>query len=166
MLDEAPGVGQRVSECVKTTPERLRDNFDRSRNNDVVRRLSRVDVLNYASKIWKGQESIARAIASETIRIVGEAHEKAPSFFWGESGKWVFGGVFYLLGRRMKVARSQKQIARSLDTNEMTIRDSYRKWLEHFPEFWPEATAHPKESSSERSKPPSHPRSKRIAKFL
>jgi hypothetical protein len=32
-------------------------------------------------------------MASATMRIINEAYEKAPSFFWGKSGKWVLGGL-------------------------------------------------------------------------
>jgi transcription initiation factor TFIIIB Brf1 subunit/transcription initiation factor TFIIB len=131
-----------------------------------LRQLNHTDILNHTSKIWEEQEPTAHAIASETARIINEAIEKAPSFFWGKSRKWILGGLFYLLGRRIGVAKTQKQIARCLDTDEMTIRDSYREWLGHFPEFWFETTARPKESHSKRSKPSSNPNSKKMAKFL
>jgi hypothetical protein len=155
-----------MSECANTVLKTLGENGNKSRNNDVLRRLNRIDVLNYASKIWEGQEPTAQPIASETVRIINEANEKAPSFFWGKSRKWILSGLFYLLGRRIGVAKTQKQIARCLDTNETTVRDSYRRWLGHFPEFWPETTAHLKERHSKRSKTPSNPHAKQMAKFL
>ena len=165
-MGDASRVELKPSERNNTADKKLGENFDRPGNDDDLRQLTLIDVLNYASKIWKGQELVAKTMTSETVRIIRQAHEKMPSFFANKSRKWLLGGLFYLIGKEMNVARSQKQIARSLDTDEMTIRDSYREWLGHFPKFWPKATARPKKRSSERSEASSHPRSKRIDKFL
>ncbi len=165
-MGDAASVDPKLSERDNTAAKKLHENVDRSGNDDALRRLSLIDVLNYSSKIWKGQELVARAMASETVRIIREAREKAPSFFWGKSRKWILGGLFYLVGRKMHVTKTQKQIATCLDTDEMTIRNSYREWLGHFPEFQPEATAYRKERYGKRNKPPLNPHSKRMAKFL
>ena len=142
------------------------ENVDRSGNIDDLRRLTLIDVLNYASKIWKGQELVAKTITSETVTIIREAHEKGPSFFRGKSRKWLLGGLFYLIGKKINVPKTQKQMAKCLGTDEITIRDSYQEWLMHFPEFWPETNAHQKERHSETSKDTFNSHSKRMAKFL
>jgi hypothetical protein len=106
----------------------------------ISRRLSHVDTLYWANKTWKGQRQVAESMASKAIRLVFEAYEKNPPFFGSKSRKWILGGLFYLLGQRNGVAKTQKQIAQSLKTNEMTIRASYREWLAQFPKFWSETT--------------------------
>jgi len=108
------------SRSLKKTP-------DKSRNNYVLRRLNRVDAYFSMSNVWGGQEPAARAVASESVRIITEAYEKAASFFGSKSKEWVLGGLFYLLGQR-GVSKTQKQIARCLDTSQMTIRNSYQDW--------------------------------------
>ena len=128
-----------------------------------MRRLGVVDVLNYSSKIWKGQEHLAEMVTTETVRILRKAHEKEPTFFQDKNKKWVLGGLFYLIGRKMNVTKTQKHIARCLNTSGATIRNSYLEWLRHFPEFWPEATTHLEEKFDEKS--PLGPHS-RVDKFL
>jgi hypothetical protein len=142
------------------------ENATKPSSNYVLRRLDRADILSYASDLWRAQGSIAQAIASETVRIIHLAYTKAPSFFEDKNRKWILGGLFYLLGRRMSAGKTQKQIARCLGTSEMTIRKSYKKWLGSFPEFWPEATMHLQEGHDKRSEPSPGSSSKRVAKFL
>lgn len=101
----------------------------------ISRRLSHDDALYWANKTWEDQRQVVESMASKAIRLVFEAYEENPAFFGSRSRKWILGGLFYLLGQRNGVARTQKQIAKSLDTNEMTIRTSYREWLAQFPEF-------------------------------
>jgi transcription initiation factor TFIIIB Brf1 subunit/transcription initiation factor TFIIB len=164
-LGDASRVEPKPSERDNTAAKKL-ENVDRSGNDDDLRRLTLIDVLNYASRIWKGQELVAKTIASETVKIIREAHEKQPSFFWDKSRKWLLGGLFYLIGKKTNVPKTQNQIAKCLDTGEITIRDSYREWLRHFPEFWPETMMHPSERHSGTCKGSFNPRSKRMAKFL
>jgi transcription initiation factor TFIIIB Brf1 subunit/transcription initiation factor TFIIB len=166
-LGDASGVDPKIFECANATSKKLGENVSRYGNDDDLRRLTLIDVLNYASKVWKGQELLAKTAASEAVRIIREAHEKVPSFFWDKSRKWLLGGLFYLIGKKMNVPKTQKQIAKCLDTDEITIRDSYREWLVHFPEFWPETVTHPKERQhSKTSKGSFNSHSKRMAKFL
>jgi transcription initiation factor TFIIIB Brf1 subunit/transcription initiation factor TFIIB len=149
------------------TVRRPRENIDEIEISCDLRQLTLIDVLNYSTKIWKRQEPLAEAVASETVRVIRKAHAKLPSFFWSEGRKWVLGGLFYLVGRKMNAAKTQKQIARCLDTNEMTVKNSYLEWVGHFPELWPEIAEHPKEKNNEKkSKQSSHARSKQMAKFL
>jgi transcription initiation factor TFIIIB Brf1 subunit/transcription initiation factor TFIIB len=127
-LGDASRVDPEPSGRDNTAAKKLsRENVERSGNNDDLRQLGLIDVLDYASKIWKGQELAAKAMASEAVRIIREAYEKAPSFFSDKSRKWVLGGLFYLVGIKMNAAKTQKKIARCLDTEEMTIRNSYRE---------------------------------------
>jgi transcription initiation factor TFIIIB Brf1 subunit/transcription initiation factor TFIIB len=67
-------------------------------------------------------------MASDATRLICEAYEKNPAFFGNRSKKWVLGGLFYLLGKKHDEPKTQKRIADILDSNEMTIRDSYQKW--------------------------------------
>jgi transcription initiation factor TFIIIB Brf1 subunit/transcription initiation factor TFIIB len=86
--------------------------------------------------MWEGQKHVAESVASEATRLISEAYERNPAFFGNKSKKWILGGLFYQFGQTLGCPRTQKQIARVLDTNEMTIRASYRAWLKSFPEFW------------------------------
>jgi hypothetical protein len=90
----------RKYDCTNTALKKLEENADKSRNNYILRRLNRVDILKYASNVWGGQEPTARAVASETVRIITAAYEKAASFFGSKSKEWVLGCLFYLLGQK------------------------------------------------------------------
>jgi hypothetical protein len=164
-LDDASGINLKLSEHDSTAARKLEENIDRSGNNDDLRRLGVADVLNYSSRIWRGQDHVAEMMTSETVRILRKAHEKTPTFFRDKSKKWVLGGLFYLVGRKMNAAKTQKHIARCLDTDEMTIKNSYREWFRHFPEFWPQATVHLEERYDKKDEPLLGPHS-RMDKFL
>ena len=104
----------------------------------ILRRLSHAQALFWANETWEGQGQVAKGMASKAMTLVLRAYEKNPAFFGNKSRKWILGGLFYLLGQRSGAAKTQKQIARSLGTTEMTIRASCREWLTQFPEFWSE----------------------------
>jgi transcription initiation factor TFIIIB Brf1 subunit/transcription initiation factor TFIIB len=100
-----------------------------------IERLSSKKVLLYASKLWK-DKLIAEFIAAETSKIIETVCKKRIVFFSGKSAKGVLSGIFYLLGRRNKAKKTQREIARSLNTNDVTVRDSYREWLDAFPDLF------------------------------
>jgi transcription initiation factor TFIIIB Brf1 subunit/transcription initiation factor TFIIB len=100
-----------------------------------TKRLSSKKVLICASKLWQ-DKSIAEAMASEASRIIKTAYEKKSVFFSGKSEKGLLAGIFYLLGRKNKAIKTQREIARSLNTNDVTVRSSYREWIDAFPELF------------------------------
>ena len=102
----------------------------------ISRRLSYADVLECALKTWTGEAQVAKSVAANTWAIVCEAYESSPAFLGNKSKKWILGGLFYQLGLECEHPKTQKQIARILGTNEVTIRDSYHAWLRNFPKFW------------------------------
>lgn len=100
-----------------------------------VERLSSKKVLVFASEVWK-DKSVAELIAAETSEIIKTVYRKGSVFFSGRSEKGILSGIFYLLGRKNKVRKTQREIARSLNTNDVTVRVSYREWLSAFPELF------------------------------
>jgi len=89
----------------------------------------------YCHKVWQDQPSIAEKIASDVLLILTQAYERKPCFFSGKSEKGILSGLLYHLSRRCKSAKTQRAIARSLKTTEMTVRASHRNWLEQFPDL-------------------------------
>jgi transcription initiation factor TFIIIB Brf1 subunit/transcription initiation factor TFIIB len=104
-------------------------------------RLSSKKVLSYASKVWQGQQLIVESIAAETSQIIKSVNKRSPIFFSGKSEKRILSGIFYLLGTK-KAKKTQREIARSLNTNDVTVRASYRDWLENFPDLFSAETNH------------------------
>ena len=102
----------------------------------ISRRLSYADILECALKTWAGQEQIAKNVANEAVTIICEAYERNPALLGSKSKKWILGGLFYLFGQRYGHPKTQKQIARILNTNEVTVRASCRDWIKNFPELW------------------------------
>ncbi len=97
--------------------------------------LEKKDMLLFAQKTWQDQQSVARSMASEALNAIYETYQTNPAFFSGRSAKGIVGGLFYLLGHCDGNVKTQKEIARSLGTTEMTIRASYRTWMKPFQSY-------------------------------
>lgn len=100
----------------------------------ILDRLSS-EVIAAAKTIWLYQVT-AEKIASSALEIITNAHKSKFAFFSGKSSRGLIGGLFYLLGFRYAAAKKQKELAEKLGTTDVTIRASYRKWLEEFPELF------------------------------
>jgi hypothetical protein len=99
-------------------------------------RLSSIQVLSYASEIWPDQKATAQLIAHEASEIIQIVEKRQRVFFSGKSEKGILSGLFYLLGIKHKTNKTQREIVRSLGTNDVTLRSSYRNWLSTFPDFF------------------------------
>jgi len=104
--------------------------------NHILSRIGQESILSFAQKIWRNQHSAAEKIALEALNVICETYQTNPAFFSGKSAKGIVGGLFYLLGHRYSKVKTQKEIARSLNATEMTVRASYREWLKEFPELF------------------------------
>ena len=100
----------------------------------ILNRLSS-DVIAAAKTIWSDQV-MAEKIASSALEIITIASKRNFAFFSGKSFRGLVGGLFYLLGFRYDAAKKQKALAGQLGTTDVTIRASYRKWLEEFPDLF------------------------------
>ena len=100
----------------------------------ITNRLSS-EVIAAAKTVWLDQV-IAEKIASSALEIIADANKSNFAFFSGKSSRGLIGGLFYLLGFRYDAVRKQKELAEKLGTTDVTIRASYRKWLEEFPDFF------------------------------
>jgi len=97
---------------------------------NVLDRIGEKDVLLCAHKVWPNEYLTALRIASEASNVIRQACRTDPKLFTRKSEKGIVGGLFYLLGRRCGSTRTQRQIARSLNTTEITIGDCCRLWVE------------------------------------
>jgi hypothetical protein len=104
--------------------------------NHILSRIGQESILAFTQEIWRDQHSAAAKIASEALNVICETYQTNPAFFSGKSAKGILGGLFYLLGHRFSRVKTQKEIARSLNATDMTIRASYREWLKEFPELF------------------------------
>lgn len=98
-------------------------------------RLTQERISASVYKIWQNQPDIAASIASEVSRMIKSACESKPTFFSGKTEKGILSGLLYHLGLVCNHVKTQRQIARSLNTNEVTVRESWRDWLNEFPEL-------------------------------
>jgi transcription initiation factor TFIIIB Brf1 subunit/transcription initiation factor TFIIB len=92
-------------------------------------------VIAAAETIWL-DKVIAEKIASGALEIITNAYKSNFAFFSGKSSRGLISGLFYLLGFRYDSEKKQKELAEKLVTTDVTIRASYRKWLETFPELF------------------------------
>jgi hypothetical protein len=72
----------------------------------------------------------------ETVQIINQTYNRKFTFFSGKSSKCLVGGLFYLLGYRHDAIKNQNELADYLGTSDVSIRVSYRKWLEAFPDLF------------------------------
>jgi transcription initiation factor TFIIIB Brf1 subunit/transcription initiation factor TFIIB len=102
----------------------------KTKKTRILARIGKEEILLLAQKIWQGQTNLDTKIASEALTIIHEKYEANPTFFSGKSIKGIVGGLFYLLGQRYGNFKTQRQIATSLSTTEVTVRASCRMWTE------------------------------------
>ncbi|HCW06803.1 MAG TPA: hypothetical protein DGG95_05495 [Cytophagales bacterium] len=101
----------------------------------ILNRISMNEVSDAANALWL-DKSIADTIASNAIQIINKAYTRNFRFFNGRSSKYLVGGLFFLLGYRFCAIKNQNELAHRLGTSDVTIRTSYRKWLETFPDLF------------------------------
>lgn len=111
-------------------------------DNPDFARLTSAQVMSYASKVWGPQQSVSTLITAETVQIIHFVKNRKHVFFSGKSEKGILSGIFYLLAMKNRIPITQRQIARRLSTTDVTVRASYRDWIENFPEFFPVKTHH------------------------
>jgi hypothetical protein len=101
----------------------------------ILNRIGEEEVLSYAHMVWPNQHSMARRVASEALTVIRETCQINPTLFTRKSGKGIVGGLFYLLGHRYGSIKTQREIARSLNTTEITIGASCRAWMKPFQDY-------------------------------
>ena len=104
--------------------------------------------LKLAHQVWVENPKIAREIGLKASELIEQFYQEKPTFFCGLSGKSVLSGLFYLLGFQHQALKSMKEIARATNTSEQTMKQSYRKWFNAFPELFPDFTLWKNESAS------------------
>jgi transcription initiation factor TFIIIB Brf1 subunit/transcription initiation factor TFIIB len=57
------------------------------------------------------------------------------------SEKGLLCGIFYILNLKNKAQKTQRGIALSLNTTDVTLRASYRKWLKEFSDLFSDVPA-------------------------
>jgi len=101
----------------------------------LLRRIPPAEISGAARAVWLNK-SISETIALETVQIINQTYTRKFAFFNGKSAKPLVGGLFYILGYRHDVIKKQNEIADLLGTTDVSIRISYRKWLETFPDLF------------------------------
>ena len=101
----------------------------------IFQRIPVEEVKAAAHTVWVDSE-IADQIALETIQIINKTYNRKFSFFNGKKSKSLVGGLFYLLSYRYDAIKKQMELADKLGTSDVSIRISYRLWLETFPDLF------------------------------
>jgi hypothetical protein len=101
----------------------------------VLNRIQFEEISAASYTIWSNRE-IANKIAIDAFEIISNTSRRKFAFFTGKKSKFLMGGLFYLLGYRYNDVKLQRELAKQLTTTDMTIRHSYRQWLEAFPDLF------------------------------
>jgi transcription initiation factor TFIIIB Brf1 subunit/transcription initiation factor TFIIB len=101
----------------------------------LLKRIPAKQVETAAHLIWS-ETSLANLVASDAVKIINQAYIRKIVFFNGKSAKHIISGLFYILGYRYNCIKKQNELSLKLGTNEVTIRASYRQWVETFPELF------------------------------
>jgi hypothetical protein len=104
---------------------------------NMLHRISLEEITLAAKTVWPNR-NVAMAIGEETMDIITKTYKRKSSFFAGKTSRGLVGGLFYLLGYKYDVVKNQKELADCLGTSDVTIRTSYRNWLEEFPDLFQE----------------------------
>jgi hypothetical protein len=102
---------------------------------DFPNRISPEEVCIASRTVWFDKQT-ANRIAEDALEIIAKTHKRKLSFFNGKTSRGLVGGLFYLLGYKYDVVKNQKELADRLGTTDVTIRASYRNWLEAFPDLF------------------------------
>ena len=101
----------------------------------ILKRVTCDATSSAARAVWENPK-IADKIAADALHVLAAASKANLRFFNGKAPKCLLGGLFYLLGFRHGVVRTQREIADFLCTTEASVRTSYKSWLKEFPEFF------------------------------
>jgi transcription initiation factor TFIIIB Brf1 subunit/transcription initiation factor TFIIB len=88
-----------------------------------------------ARAVWVNQET-ADTITSNSLQIMAQASRANLKFFHARKPKCTLSGLFYILGFRFRAEKTQREIADLLCTTEVSVRKSYKSWLNEFPQFF------------------------------
>jgi hypothetical protein len=77
----------------------------------------------------------AESLTEETLKIIKTIHLENRIFFSGKSEKGFLSGLFYLIGIKNEAGKTQREITRKLNTNNVTARTFHRDWLNIHPEL-------------------------------
>jgi transcription initiation factor TFIIIB Brf1 subunit/transcription initiation factor TFIIB len=129
-----------LEELVRQNARPVRHTSKKQKSHN-AERLSSKQVLSYSSIIWQDKQVTAKLIAAEASQIIQTVNKRRPTFFSGKSEKGLLSGMFYLLSLKNKAMKTQREIARSLNTTDVTVRASYRKWLKEFSDLFSDVPA-------------------------
>lgn len=101
----------------------------------VCLRITPAFVLRAAHQIWPPET--AREIGLAASDIIRRSYEKNPFFLCGKKTRIVVASLFYLLGMARGAPKTQREIAMALGVKEVSV-SGYQRWLEAFPEFFPQ----------------------------
>jgi hypothetical protein len=103
--------------------------------SSILKRISPEEITAAAYLIWK-DPSTANKIAQSAIQTINQTHKRKFTFYNGKKSRTLVSGLFYLLGYRYDAAKKQRELAWKLGTSDVTVRASYREWLEEFPDLF------------------------------
>ena len=126
-------------------------NMEDGKKRRLPRRISLEEIQWLARAVWENS-TVADEISIETFEIIAQAAERKLSFFSGKSTKGLIGGLFYLVGSKREAQKTQKEIAALLKTNDVTLRTSYQKWLQEFPDFFPKTILRARDFRSQKTR--------------
>ncbi len=106
----------------------------------ILKRIRPDEIFAAAHTVWFDKNT-ADKVAQSAIEIIEYTHQKRFAFYNGKTSKGIVGGLFYLLGYRYNVVKRQRELAWKLGTSDVTIRTSYRQWLQEFPDLFTDVIA-------------------------
>jgi transcription initiation factor TFIIIB Brf1 subunit/transcription initiation factor TFIIB len=109
--------------------------MNKTRKLEANNRITDEYIAAIANKIWQDQPKTAETVSLKASKIIHTAYRRNSLFFSGKSNRGVVAGLFYCLGLSLGSFKTQREIARSLNTTEMTVRASLRDWPNHFPDL-------------------------------
>lgn len=122
----------------QVTRERKSGEYSEMKEECIVcQRINPKIVFEMGHKIFSGDKRKLHELLVEAVRRINYADDKNRIFFCGRPHKTILAGLFYLLGHEFGAAVTMCHIRSSISINEASIRNSYRHWLETFPELFP-----------------------------
>jgi hypothetical protein len=93
------------------------------------------ELLVTAHMLW-ADKVFADKVAGEAVQIINQTYKRKFAFYNRKRPRCLLGGLLFLLGYRYDAVKTQNELADCLGTTAVSIRLSYRRWLETFPDLF------------------------------
>jgi len=102
----------------------------------ITHSLQKIDfIISTVHRLWPTNTK-AEKIVTDAVEVMNLACKEKFSFCNGKGLTSLLAGLFYIFGFRYNAPKTQREIGITLQLTAVTVRSSYKRWLEAFPDLF------------------------------